>query len=149
MFIGEFLYHSLKGEQAGRPLFEYLFSSLQWLDAACTSFANFHLVFLMRLSRFFGFFPNVCNYVPHCYFDLLNGCFTVMPPTHPHLLNEAEAAVLPVLLRMNFETMHLFRFTRAERNRILDVLNEYYCLHIPDFPKLKSLDVLRQIYETT
>ena len=147
MFIADFLYHSLKGEQSGRPLFEYLFSSLQWLDSACTSIANFHLVFLIRLSRFLGFYPNVDGYAPHSFFDLLNSCFTLSPSVHPYLLGEAEAAAIPLLLRMNYDTMHLFRFTRAERNRLLDILNEYYRLHIPDFPKLKSLEVLRQLYE--
>jgi len=147
MFIGDFLYHSLKGEHAGRPLFEYLFSSLQWLDAASSSFANFHLVFLIRLSRFLGFLPNVSDYVPHSSFDLLNSCFTLSPTVHSHLLGEAEAAGIPLLLRMNYDTMHLFHFSREERNRLLDVINEYYRLHIPDFPKLKSLEVLRQLYE--
>ena len=147
MFISEFLYHCLRGEQSGYPLFEYLYTSLQWLDSAQTAFSNFHLVFLMRLSRFLGFFPNLDNYTRNCHFDLLNSCFTPQKPLHPYQLEAAEAASIPLLLRMNYDTMHVFRFTRSERNRLLDILNEYYSLHIPDFPKLKSLEVLRQLYD--
>ena len=47
---------------------------------------------------------------------------------------------------MNYDTMPLFSFTRSQRNRLLDVMNSYYSLHIPDFPHLKSLDVLRDLF---
>ena len=57
LFLAEFLYHALKGEQQNIPLFDYVASSLQWLEGADGHVANFHLVFLMRLSRFLGFYP--------------------------------------------------------------------------------------------
>ena len=55
LFMAEFLYHALKGEQQNEPLFDYVRYSLEWLDACQSSVANFHLVFLMHLSRFLGF----------------------------------------------------------------------------------------------
>ena len=58
-----------------------------------------------------------------------------------------EARVLPVLFRMDYATLHLFRLSRRERMRILQVLNEYYRLHVPNFPELKSLEVLQEFYE--
>ena len=59
LFIAEFLYHALKSEQQNRPLFDYVRYSIEWLDGCTSAFANFHLVFLMRLSRFLGFYPNL------------------------------------------------------------------------------------------
>lgn len=47
---------------------------------------------------------------------------------------------------MNYPTMHLFRLSRRERQRILQVLNTYYRLHVPQFPELKSLEVLQEFY---
>jgi DNA repair protein RecO (recombination protein O) len=47
---------------------------------------------------------------------------------------------------MDFPTMHLFRLSRHERNRIAEVLLHYYRLHIPQFPELKSLGVLRELW---
>ena len=45
-------------------LFAYLIHSIRWLDECENrSFANFHLVFLMRLSRFLGLYPNVDDYI--------------------------------------------------------------------------------------
>lgn len=54
--------------------------------------------------------------------------------------------MLPVLFRMNYPTMHLFRLSRRERQRILHVLNEYYRLHVPGFPELKSLEILQELF---
>ena len=47
---------------------------------------------------------------------------------------------------MRFETMGVFKFSHDERDRMLDFINNYYRLHLPDCPALKSLDVLRQVF---
>ncbi len=47
---------------------------------------------------------------------------------------------------MNYDTMHLFAMSRAERNRCVDVMMEYYRLHLPDFPEMKSLPVLKELF---
>lgn len=147
LFLAEFLYYSLRHEGQGQPLYGYLETSLLWLDVARRSFANFHLVFLMRLSRFLGLFPNAGRYEEGDVFDLQNSCFVGSVPLHPYYIKGKEAASIPLLLRMNYETMHLFRFSRAERSRLLDVLNLYYRLHVPGFPKLKSIEVLREVFD--
>jgi DNA repair protein RecO (recombination protein O) len=50
------------------------------------------------------------------------------------------------MMRMDYPTMHLFRMTHQERNRLLEVTLAYYRLHIPDFPELKSVAVLQDLY---
>ena len=35
---------------------------------------------------------------------------------------------------------------REERNRCLDVIMTYYRLHVPNFPELRSLKVLRELF---
>ena len=146
MFISEFLYHSLYGEESNKPMFDYISDSLQWFDSSPSPAANFHLVFMMRLSRFLGFYPNLDDYVQGCVFDLRNGSFSSVAPLHSDYLSSAEASLMSLMMRMNYPTMHLFKFTRAQRNRLLDVIVQYYRLHIPGFPDMKSLDVLRNIY---
>ena len=41
--------------------------------------------------------------------------------------------------------MHLFRMSREQRNRFLDILEAYYRQRIPNFPELRSLQVLRDL----
>ena len=120
--------------------------SVQWLDACNEGFANFHLVFLIRLSRFLGFYPNLENYTEGCYFDLMNACFVHEQPLHGMFLRPQEASHIRLLTRMNYETMHLFSMSRAERSRCLEIICEYYRLHLPDFPELKSLAVLQELF---
>lgn len=147
LFLGEFLCHALREEGTNRPLFAYLTHSIRWLDG-CTgsSVANFHLVFLMRLSRFLGLYPNLEDYQAGDCFDMLNACFCRRPPLHGHYLRPEEAVLLPRLMRMDYATMHLFSFNRHQRVRCLEVLNDFYRLHIPSFPQLRSLEVLQELF---
>lgn len=146
MFLAEFLYRALREEAENAPLFAYLEHSIRWLDACETHFANFHLVFLMRFSRFLGLYPNTEDYAEGCYFDLLNACFTPLQPAHGAFLKPDEASRINLLMRMNYETMHLFAMSRGERGRCLTVINDYYRLHLPDFPVLRSLEVLQELF---
>lgn len=148
LFLAEFLYRAIREEAENRPLFAYLQHSIIWLDECNEGFANFHLVFLMRLSRFLGLYPNLEDYHAGDYFDLLNACFTsIRPQLHSSYIKPDEAGRLRRLMRMNYETMHLFSLSRAERTRCLTTINDYYSLHLPDFPALKSLEVLKELFD--
>jgi len=147
LFIAEFLYRAVREEVENRPLFAYLVHSIQWLDEQDKGFANFHLVFLMRLSRFLGLYPNLEDYHDGNYFDLLNACFTIKKPFHGSFIEPDEASRLVKLMRMNYDTMHLFAMNRVERSRCLLIINDYYRLHLPEFPALKSLDVLKELFD--
>lgn len=147
LFVAEFLYYALRSEQQNTPLFDYIVSSIQWLDSREAHFANFHLVFLMRLSRLLGFYPNLEDYEPGHFFDLRESTFTAYAPLHHDFLQPAEADRLQTIMRMDFPNMHLFRLSRQERQRLLEVALTYYRLHLPDFPELRSLQVLQALYE--
>jgi len=145
LFIAEFLGHALRGEQPDKALFVYIENSLRWLDGCQSHYANFHLVFLMRLSRFLGFYPNLES--SGRFFDLRESVFTDLQPLHPDFLAPSEAQKIGLLMRMDYPTMHLFRMSREERNRCVDVVLRYYRLHLPDFPALRSLPVLQELFK--
>ena len=146
LFIAEFLYHALRSEQQDKLLFAYVCDSMQWLDTVEVGFANFHLTFLMRMSRFLGFYPNLDDYVDGCVFDLRTATFSLQVPTHRDFLDSHDSQLIHTLMRMDFPTMHLFQLSHHDRNRITEVLLHYYRLHIPQFPELKSLDVLQELW---
>lgn len=154
LFLGEFAYHALKHEVQNDMLFRYVVSALQWFDAAQRGVANFHLVFLLRMVRFLGFMPNVPpernarerQWRIQCggarFFDLREGVLLDVVPVHRDCLLPEDTCMLPFLLRMDFVTMHLYKFSRMQRMCILEKLILYYRLHVPEFPELKSLEVL-------
>lgn len=147
IFVSEFLLHVTRNEQQNRPLFEYVTASLQWLDGCSRSFSNFHIVFMLRLSLFVGFFPNLDGAAEGSYFDFRAGCFVALPPLHPDFVGPEDAARLRLLMRMTFDNMHLFAMSRDERNRCVGFILKYYRLHFPDFPEMKSLDVLQALFK--
>ena len=147
LFVAEFLYYALRSEQRNELLYEYLENSIVWLDGQQSSYANFHLVFLLRLTRFLGFYPNLDDYKDGDYFDLRESVFMPMPPVHRDFLHPEEAQKVQLMMRMDFPTMHLFRMSHQERNRLLEVSLKYYRLHLPDFPEMKSIEVLQALYQ--
>ena len=54
---------------------------------------------------------------------------------------------MQLMMRMDYPTMHLFRLTRQDRNRLLEIALSYYRIHLPSFPELKSLAVLQETWE--
>ena len=146
LFVAEFLYYALRSEQRNELLYDYLESSVLWLDGKSGGFANFHLVFLMRLSRFLGFYPNLEHYRAGDYFDLRESVFMPQPPVHRDFLFPEEAERVQLMMRMDYPTMHLFQMSHQQRNRLLEVSLKYYRLHLPDFPEMKSISVLQELY---
>lgn len=147
LFLAEFLDKVLRNEGVNHALFAFLFTSLEWFDLCERGASNFHLVFMMRLSLFLGIYPNTEEYQEGAFFDLRVSCFVFSQPLHANYLVPEEAARLGLLMRMRFETMHLFPFDRLQRNRCLELLVEYYRLHITEFSSLKSIDVLKELFD--
>ena len=152
LFLGEFLSHALKEEGVNEPLYAFLLNSLRWYDEAAEGFASFHLVLLMRLTRFLGFWPNVVGGAKsvvsegEVFFDLMNGCFVSSVPTHGQYLGGEVARLIPVLLGMDYMQMHRVRLSRTERRHMLDVIVCYYRLHVPAFGVIRGLDVLGEVF---
>lgn len=146
MFLAELLSYATRNEQAQKPLYSFLEESLVWLDKAEAQYANFHIVFMIRLTFFLGFSPNIEEGGNADYFDLENGCFVPYVPTHVHYLNKVDSFRLVSLLRLDYKTMHLYTMSRVDRNRCVEVILEYFKLHVPGFPELKSFSVLKELF---
>ena len=146
LFLSEFTLHVVHHEPVNEPLFDYLFHSIEWLDGCDHNFANFHLVYMIHLLRFLGVYPNLDDYVSGCYFDMRNGCYVRTLPLHGQFLPVEDAALVATFSRMDYANMHLFKLSRAERNRFCDIVLHYYALHLPNFPEIKSLAVLRDLF---
>ncbi len=126
LFLGEFLTAALRGEQHPTPgLYAYFETSLLWLDSRPSGFANFPIAFLLHMARPLGIFPTRAEAEALC-----------LP---------AERPFVAKVMRMNFATMHLFRFGTQQRQRLLSLVTEFYRTHVPGFPALRSLSILREV----
>jgi len=147
LFLSEVLYRIIQEKEPNHTLFDYLCRSIKWLDIVDEGIANFHLSFLLQLSAYLGIRPNVESYKAGFYFDLINGIFSESLPEHNSYLNKEDAIVFERLLRINYENMALYTFTRHERTTIIRYIIKYYRLHTSDFPEIKSLAVMQSLFD--
>lgn len=144
LFLSEIIYKSLKEEEPNSLLFEFLETAFLWLDTH-EEIANFHLIFLIKITQFLGFYPNVDD-SSFGFFDLENGCFTADIPKAAHLEGEI-VQLFRNLLGMNFARSHLLRINQHRRRELLETLVNYFKLHLLGFSTPKSLDVLHEVFD--
>lgn len=146
IFLAEFLRYALAGEQKSHALFDYTENSIMWLDNTQKEFANFHLIFMVKLSQFIGFAPDMNDFYPGSWFDMQEGNFSSLIPKHRQVVQPADATIIPILSRLNFASMHLLKLSRNERNQCTEGILKFYRLHLPDFPELKSFSIMKELF---
>ncbi len=146
LFLAEMLQHCLKEEETNPALFEFLQNSFEALDAMQVEVGNFHLKFLMRLTVFLGFAPEGSN-ANQPYFDLQNGVYCSIAPVHAFFLDVNETMLWKNLYQSTFENEITLILNRAKRQRLLQRLLDYYKLHLNDFGKLRTVEVLQTILD--
>ena len=147
LFLSEFTTYALKGEQNNPQLFQYLTEALNWFDTACDgSYANFHVAFMIGTAAYTGVCPNADGYRPGYILDLRDGCFCATEPQHTDYLGAELSYKLHMLMAMDLDSMENAPLTGQERVMLLNALNNWFRLHVPAFPVLKSIEVLQTIF---
>ena len=142
-FLSEVVSNVIQEEEANDALYEFLETSFTWLDSH-EKIANFHLVFLLNLTSFLGFFPDTSDTEKQG-FHLLDGFFTD-PSYDKNVISGNECVQFKKLLETNFENLESLTFTKSERQMVLQTLITYNKLHVDSFRNPKSLDVLEAVF---
>lgn len=143
MFLSEILTTTLKEEEANPSLYEFLETTLQWLDHE-TEFANFHLLFLLELSKHLGFYPDTSQ-SNFPYFNLRSGSFELKPQT-PYTISGENLVLMKQLLGIKFDSLNSLKLHSKQRQSFLNLLLLYFELHLSDFRKPKSLQVFNEVF---
>jgi DNA repair protein RecO (recombination protein O) len=142
MFLAEFLRNAVQEEEKNPKLFQFLENAFLWFDSNSSS--NFHLLFLIKLSLFLGFYPEATNRRA-TFFNLLDGTFQDVS-TNSYCISGENKDTLEVLLGINFDGLEELKLNQSNRSGMLSMLLLYYELHLQGFKKPKSLTVLKEIY---
>lgn len=142
LFLAEILYYSIQEEEQNSTLFQYLETSFLWLDVH-EKISNFHLLFLLNLTKFLGFYPDQ-KHIDYPYFDLVEGNFTKRKPIQP--IQGDKLIQFKKLLGINFDVLPQISFSATNRQAILAMLIHYFELHLSGFKKPKSLQVLKYVF---
>lgn len=146
MLLSEFLVYSLRDEVTNPDLYLYIEHSFRWFDMSEKGYANFHLVFLLKLARFLGIAPNMEEYSDGDSFDLVNGTFGSSAVASDTVMSASDTRLLFMLSGVTYESMDDIGMNRHDRARLVRYLSAYFALHIANFPTLQSLDVLQNLF---
>jgi len=145
LFLNEVLYKSLRQQSADEPLFNYLFNAISWWDTLEQPAPNFHLFFLIKLSRYLGFGPTLPK-LGQSFFDLKDGVFCPSLPAHKWVLQNPHTTYFANLLTCTFEDLSTFHISLVERRSLLEKILDFYRLHIDHLGEIHSHEVLEEVF---
>ena len=107
-------------------------------------FTNFHLFFLVKLTKFLGFYPDFSNESPDS-FNLRTGKFELNLQDN-YVIEGESAFFMKAFLKSDFESYGLVKMNSKQRNDFLINLLLYFELQLIDFRHPKSLEVLNTLF---
>ena len=147
LYIVELLTKCLKQPESNPELFHFAEDVLLHLDESKGAVqANLPLFFAMHLPFHFGFRITDNYSMQNCFLDLQEGSFVNAMPNHPYFLEEKQADVTALLLKvMQPEELEHILLNHDFRRHLLQRYEDYYRLHVHDFTSLKTLPVLSEV----
>ena len=146
IFLGEVLTSVLKEESPHEEMFDFIEESIVYFDQCSEGYANFHIAFLAGLSSFLGFEPGQRADREEKFFDMVNGVFVPIPPVHGNYANEEITDILADFFVASYDSIKNISLTGKTRNDVLETLVKFYSLHLPGLKKIKSLEVLKEVF---
>jgi len=143
MFVSEILSSAIQEEENNSLLYDYLERSFIWFDSH-EHISSFHLLFLLNLTKFLGFYPDTSNSNLNG-FHLEEGLFTENM-NEKEIIKADELIQFKKLLGINFDSVENINFTKIQRQKLLQTLIRYFELHLGGFRKPKSLAVLETVF---
>ncbi len=145
IFLNEVLNKSLSEEHADAELFDYIKNALLVLDLTHHNCANFHVFFMVQLSRQLGFFPQGKYTAEASIFDLREGRFVNQLPDHFYYLSSKNSKLLYDLILCSYENIQDLKINQAERKELLHAMVLFYQLHIASFKEIRSMEILEEV----
>jgi len=130
IFLNEILNKTLKEHEGNEALFGFLIDTLNYLDFHENHIENFHLYFLLNFCFYLGFAPENGNEI----LDQLGLDFKDNG-TLEKIINEIIDADFGAEIQIN----------KSYRIAILDLILNFYALHIENFGEIKSIAILKEV----
>ena len=143
LFLAEILTTVLKEETENNSLFQFIENAIIWLDTH-TETSNFHIIFLLKLSKFLGFHPDIPKETDS-FFNLQEGRFSFHKPIATYISGN-DFNLFKSVIGINFDAVSKIKMNGKNRQVLLGILIQYFALHLPEFRKPKSLAILQMIF---
>ena len=145
LFMAEVLHRLVKESEANELLFDFVWGSIEALDAATEGVANFHLWFLSHLCRLLGFSPGN-EYMPDAWFNIAEGLYTLQEPPREYRISQENALILRDMLECDVRYIAEIGLNRHQRVEFLSALVRYYGYHLGTINSVQSIRILQEVF---
>jgi len=126
-FLSEFLSKILNNESYQEDKFDFIQNSLIEFDRLNSRFSNFHIQFLIKLSKYYGI-------------DIISLDQLIVSNNTDKVLDEFVQKCIDESYQGNINSNNILR------NKVINLIIEYFSIHLEINIKLKSTDVLKEIF---
>lgn len=144
--ITEILSRTLRSEGVNNSLFDFLEQGILALDSEMEGLENFHIWLLFNLTRYFGFLPNNNYSEEFPWFDSMEACFVSSEPAHPYYLKQDGSLLINNLFTTALEELPTVARNVTQRRVLLEALTQFYELHHQGVGKIRSLQILEELF---
>lgn len=157
LFISELLTKSIREIEPNPALYQFLASSIQLLEHSREGIANFHICFLVHLSRMMGFMP-LDNYSPQTpVFNILSAGFRETEtagnsyaganPGPGFDFSPEESVLLHRILNTPVTSLAEIKCRGELRFAFAKQMVRYLSHHLESPLEIKSLDILHEVFK--
>jgi DNA repair protein RecO (recombination protein O) len=145
IFLSEVISKTVKEEFMDKSLFDFIKISILFLEELEDNISFFHLVFLIKLSKYLGFYQEY-EYDSK-YYDYKEGVSLDAIPNHNHYMNSDIYKLFVRLNNVKYNDLDSISINFMDREVLLDVLLDMYKIHIFNFNTLKSYSIFKEVFE--
>lgn len=147
IFLGELIYRTVREQETNQHLFAFIENSVQMLDNLKAGVANFHLIFMVQLSRYLGFYPLNRWSPAEPYFDIKNGVFCGVEPAHGFVLERQTSRLLSNLMDTPMLNPEMLSLNQNQRQILIEAITSFYRFHLGSGIRFRTLPILTQLFE--
>lgn len=144
IFIAELLCRTIPEDVPDPVSFDFVDAAISALDDEIDGAYNFHLWFMMHLMAHLGIGPEAGTGRKEI-FDMEAGTWADRLPPHPNTIRGRDAELWRALGETGVTDLAGITMSRGERQRMIDLMSQYYRMHMPGFSQLKSAAILAML----
>lgn len=145
MFASEVMFKTIREEESNESLFDFLSGAVRLLDHWEGKLTNFPLAFLIKLSRYLGFYPSDHQGREMEYFDLQKGFFTGIINNEEETISLPESRYLYQLLNQPIKDFDQIAIPGRSRRILMEKMLRFYRWHVTGLKKINSYPVLKEV----
>ncbi|MCB9202323.1 MAG: recombination protein O N-terminal domain-containing protein [Flavobacteriales bacterium] len=139
LFLSQIIIQCIQDVNYDVIIYDFIRVKISELNELSSNYRNYVWRFMLDFTQVLGFYPNIDYIENSYYFDVYHGVFT--NEFQNNTLNKEDS----LLWKKMFDDNTIL--TKQERKIILQLLLDYYSVHVHNFKVPTSLTILEELFE--